>query len=430
MSTVVSDTRPDLRQFLLSRVLAQTAQSALLYGLFIFLVAETSSGIWPALFVVASIVPALLFGLIGGVVADHLPRRPLMIALNIIRAVAIAPMLIGDPSVFDLFLLTAIIWIVHQFYSPAESAMLPRLTDRTGLPTATSRYNLALSVAQLLGMVALAPVALKFGQIDVLLVMCAVLYIAASVDLASVRPSRLQIELPDQPIVVEATGFLMAGWKQMVGNARAFAALVDSIMIGIGLSALVVIVPQFLEDVLHTGADNTVFVFAPAAIGLVLGLQVAPVAGRIGGYGRLATGGLLLFCLTIIAIGSVDQVSSWADARFGMLGWLDDTFGLAPKISTTMLLSVPAGFSAGIVNVAIRTELIIRTRPDLHARVFSTQMTIANFCALAPTLLAGVMIDLVGVRLVAVAIGLSIAVGAVFARRIGGETRRFAEGAA
>lgn len=415
---------PGFRQFWYSRVLSQTAQAALLYGLLVYLVAETDSGIWPALFVVTSILPALLFGLIGGVVADWLPQRALMFLLNLVRGLSILPLLRGDLSTADVFLLTVVIWTVHQFYSPAESALLPRLTSRPELPGATSRYNLAIPVAQFFGMVLLAPLALKFANIDILLGICAGLYLVANVALIGVRPQDARREAPAAPRASEAAGLLRTGWKQIARDRRAFAVLVDSVMVGIGLSALVVIVPQFLEDVLNTSASNTVFVFAPAAVGLVIGLQLAPLFGRIAGHGRIASFGVGLFSASVLAIGSVTQIAGWLDEREYLVASLDRNFGLDPAISTVMLLSLPAGFALGLVNVAVRTVLIVRTAPETHARVFSTQMTIANLGALLPTIATGLMIDAVGVRPVAIIVALAIAAGAILGRRYGRDARQ------
>ena len=414
------------RWFWYSRVLAQTAQAALLYGLLIYLVSETDSGIWPALFVITSIVPALVFGLIGGVLADWLPKRFFMFVLNFARALVILPLLRGDLSIADVFLLTGAIWTFHQFYTPAESALLPRLTSPEGLPRATSRYNLALPVAQLLGMVILAPSVLKFGNIDILLVLSALLYLAASLALLPVRPRPAEDATAFAEAVAAPTGFLRVGWREISSDSRAFAALVDSVMIGIGLSALVVIVPQFLEDVLNIGADNTVFVFAPSAVGLVIGLQFAPLLGRIIGHGRLATLGLGLFSLSIFALGSIDQVAGWLQERDVLVSWLDSQFGLSPLIATVMVLSFPAGFAVGLSNVAIRMVLIQQTSPRAHARVFSTQMTVANICALLPTIATGLLVDAVGVRPVAVVIALGVLAGAILGRRIGRDGRKSA----
>src|SRR5690606_31735491 len=116
-------------RFWVSRVLAQTAQSALLYGLLIALVEQTTAGIWASLFVVCSIVPALVLGLPGGVIADWLPQRGLMVILNGLRVLAILVALRGAFDVADIFIVTIAIWVIHQFYSPAESALLPALVS-------------------------------------------------------------------------------------------------------------------------------------------------------------------------------------------------------------------------------------------------------------------------------------------------------------
>ena len=267
---------------------------------------------------------------------------------------------------------------------------------------------------------------LKFGAIDVLLVLSAILYLGASVALLPVRPRPTEDTTAFTDAVAEPAGFLRAGWGEITRDRKAFAALIDSVMIGIGLSALVVIVPQFLEDVLNTGADNTVFVFAPSAVGLVIGLQVAPLLGRILGHGRLATLGLGLFSLSIFAIGSINQVSDWLLERDILVSWLDSQFGLSPLISTVMILSFPAGFAVGLSNVAIRMVLIQQTSPQAHARVFSTQMTVANVCALLPTIATGLLVDAVGVRPVAIVIAVGIVAGAILGRRFGRKRRKAA----
>jgi hypothetical protein len=414
------------RRYWYARVLAQTAQGALLYGLLIVLVDQTRSGVWPSLFVVTSIAPALLFGLLGGVIADWLPQRFLMIVLNLARFATILVVLRAGVSLAGIFIVTTLIWMIHQFYSPAESALLPRLVSVEELPRATSRFNLALSVAQVLGMVLLAPLALKFSTPSALLLCCSALYLAAGLALLFVSvPERRQTRARE-PVRAEASSSLRTGWSRIVADDGAFAVVIDSVLIGIGLSTLVVIVPQYLERVLDTGADNTVYVFAPAALGLVLGLQLAPLAGELLGYGRLATAGLVLFALCIFAIGMIDVVSGFLLDRGLLVTWIDRQLGLAPRISTTMLLSLPAGIAVGLVNVAARTVLVLRTPPESHARVFATQMTLANLGALVPTLAAGLLIDLTGVKPVALLISIALLGGAVLGRRIGGGERRAA----
>ncbi|MFW6075598.1 MAG: MFS transporter, partial [Chloroflexota bacterium] len=287
-------------------------------------------------------------------------------------------------------------------------------------------YNLALSLAQILGMVMLAPLLLKIARPDVLLSLCALLYAGASVALLTIGRMPPKPAPPEVQISERINRSLRQGWRVMVRDRPAFAALVDSVLLGIGLSSLVVIVPQYLERVLSTGADNTVYVFAPAALGLVLGLQIAPTLGALTGHGRLATLGLIGFAFCIIAIGLVGPISNWLSGQAILVNWLDATFGLPQRVSTTMLIALPAGLAMALVNVASRTMLLERVPEDTRARAFATQMLLANLGALLPTLIAGLLIDLVGVEPVAIIFALSLLGGAILARRIGADERRTA----
>lgn len=420
--------RPAFRSYWLSRLLSQTAQSALLYGLLILIVDQTTSSIWTALFVVCSILPSLLFGLLGGAVADRLPQRLLLVLLNLLRAAVVAPLVWRDTSLTLVFAVTLAVWSVHQFYSPAESALLARVAPPERYAGAGSLSNLALSLAQLLGMVLLAPLLLKLGRPAVLFGLCALLYALGA--LLVVRIGRLApVPPPPEDAPRARAGMsLRTGWRVAVRDPVAFAALLDWVLISVGLSTLVVIVPQYLERVLGTGAENSVYVFAPAALGLVIGLQLAPFLGSVLGYGRLATLGLFAFAVAVGLMGFVEQVVELLGADGFLLGALNE-LGIPPATGATMLLSIPAGLAVSLVTVSARTELLLRVPADVRAQVFATQMTLGNLAALVPTLLAGVLIDLVGVTPVAVVIAVGLFTGALYGRRLGAKMRLGSESA-
>jgi MFS family permease len=313
---------------------------------------------------------------------------------------------------------------VHQFYAPAESALLARVVPAPRFGSASSLSSLALSLAQLLGMVMLAPLLLKLERPLVLFAVCSLLFIAAAVVLMrmdQIKPSPTNAELSSRgPRAADVS--LRAGWRAALRDPVAFAALLDWVLIGVGLSTLVVIVPQYLERVLDTSSENTVYVFAPAAIGLVAGLQVAPFLGRIAGFGRLAATGLLVFAVAVALMGFVEHVVELLGAeRFPLATF--DSLGIEPNVGATMLISVPAGFAISLVTVSARTELMLRMPEEVHARVFATQMTLGNLAALVPALMAGVLIDIIGVAPVAVVVALTLVAGAVYGRRLGGRLR-------
>src|SRR4029453_13953168 len=92
------------------------------------------------------------------------------------------------------------------------------------------------------------------------------------------------------------------GFRILGANRNAYLATVY-LTTAIAVSrALVVLLPNYTEDVLNIKAENTVFVAAPASIGAVSGLLLAPLLARVIGSWRSAVLGFGLFLLTVIAL--------------------------------------------------------------------------------------------------------------------------------
>jgi len=418
--------QPMFRNYWLARLLGQAGQGALLYGLLVLIVDRTDKSIYGSLFVVCSIVPSLLFGLFGGWLADRLPQRAFLIGLDVARAAIVALMLRTSADLTTIFAVTLGVWTVHQFYSPTENAIVARIVPASRLPDANSRANLALILAQVLGMVMLAPLLLKLPDERVLFGVVSALYLSAA--WFHLRMGRLPGHEPGDkrrpPLAFRR------GWQVARADRPIFAALLDAILIGVGMSALIVIMPHYLVRVLDTGADNTVFIFAPAVIGLTLGLQLAPWLGRLIGHGRIATLGLMGFALAIAALGLVDQLTVVLTDTFTGLGRLEESLGISTRTATTMLISVPAGFCSSLTTVGSRTVMLERAPEDVRGQLFATESTLGKIIALIPTLGAGLAVDLIDVRPVALIIAGLLVAGAIAGRRMRGNTDAFAAEAA
>ena len=177
------------------------------------------------------------------------------------------------------------------------------------------------------------------------------------------------------------------------------------------MSGLVVIVPLYLRGVLDTAADNSAFVFAPAALGLVAGLRLAPGLARRFGAGA-ATTGLLGFAICIAALGAIGPLREMLNAVVP-LDQAADLARIPAPVLLAMAISVPAGFFSALVSVTTRALLLTHTPPKGRGQTIATTTLLGNAGALAPTLLAGVAADRFGVERVAVGIAAALAIGAV-----------------
>lgn len=415
------------RAFWLSRLLGQAAQGAALYALLILIVDRTDRPFYGSLFVACSIVPSLLLGLPGGLLVDAVPRRALMIWLNILRALAILVLIIEEPSLWLIFAVTLAIWVIHQAYNPAEGTAPAVLVPPQLYPDAQALSNLALSYAQLLGMVVAGPVLLRFGNPQALFAFCGALFfgVAGLTAILPARADRPPAEASPHRKAWREAGWratLLAGWRFIRNDRPSFRAISNDVLVGVGLSSLVVIAPFYLERVLHTDAENTVFVFAPAALGLVLGLRLAPAIGRRIGLQGAVTTALILFSLSIAGLGFVEQLRDAAIARDLQIERIAHAIRVPSLILVAMLLSIPAGFASAVMGVSARSVLLARTPAAERGQVIATQNVLSNLGALIPTLLAGATANWLGVETIAVLIAILIVAAAVAANIVSGRT--------
>lgn len=404
---------PTFLAFWLSRFLVQVAQGALLYGLLVLVVDSTDSSIFNSIFVVCSVIPAIVFGLPAGVAVDALPRRPLLVALNLLRFLFVLALVVRPPALVGIFATTLAIWLIHQFYAPAESSTLASIVPRDRLSNGQALSNLALVIAQAVGVILIAPIILKTSDPRYLFAVCAALFLTAAGLVLQIRIPELRghlAQMSRHPDGISET--LLRGLRLVTGDSVLFRATAADIMVGIGLSALVVIAPIYLTRILNTASENTVFVFAPAAVGVLIGLRVAPWLGKYFGLGWVAVYGLALFALSIAAFGFLGDIHWLLVDTFRLpIDRLAVALRIPPLALLVMFFSIPAGFASSIVGVASRTITLERTPLQFRGQVIATQSLVQNLGALVPTMLAGIAADQLGVERVAVIIALMILVG-------------------
>ena len=95
---------------------------------------------------VADSVPSVIVGLLGGVVADRVERRRLMIGADLLRAAALGIVLSTTlagvrPTVLALAATMFLIRIGDSFFEPASGAMLPDVVPQASLQRANSVFH-------------------------------------------------------------------------------------------------------------------------------------------------------------------------------------------------------------------------------------------------------------------------------------------------
>ena len=102
----------------------------------------------------AQVLSGVLFSPIGGVVADRLPRKTVLIAADGFRAIMGSVVVFINPSHFSLWILGLIVVLMgisDGFGSPASQALIPTLLPDHLLPAGNVLRGIALRTSQIAG---------------------------------------------------------------------------------------------------------------------------------------------------------------------------------------------------------------------------------------------------------------------------------------
>lgn len=163
----------DFRLLFMAGVFSYFGTSVMLVAL-PFQIKELTNSYWAVgLIGVVEIIPLTIFGLYGGVLADHVDRKK-MIWLNefgtLIATIALILNSLRDkPSVIFIFAITAIFAALSGLKRPSQDAILPRLVSHHDLPAASAlmsiRWQISGIIAPSIGGVIVAAYDSKAGYL-------------------------------------------------------------------------------------------------------------------------------------------------------------------------------------------------------------------------------------------------------------------------
>jgi MFS family permease len=430
MTTYDYDLRDDVallkndkfRRLLQSRLFGQTAQNAMLYALLILLVEESGSSIHSTLLIVALTIPSIVLGIPGGAVADLLPRRFTLTLGYLGRAGVAAALFYYSGDLVYIYVIVIVHSTIGQFFGPAEAATVPAIVRKDQLSTANSLMMLALMVAQIAGLVVLAPILIKLISPDAVFIVCACLYLVATY-IVGWLASDFTRSQDEKPPSIGFTDAMREGFRILRTNRHAYLSIVY-LTTGLALSkVLVILMPKYTRDVLDIEPADTIFVVAPAAIGAGIGLLIVPLATKLFGAWRVAAVAFFIFVLGLAGLGLVVYVRDFITNNFDFgITFIENNFSLASVITVTMLLAIPLGLSFTLLNVSTRVVMNEQAPEEAQGRIFAMQMALGDFLSLLPLLLVGVVADVVGVRATLLASAISALAAAsylTFSKRFG-----------
>jgi MFS family permease len=393
------------QSLLASRFLSDIALQALLFATLIATASEGGSPFDAALIGVAFLLPGVLLGLFGGAVADALPKRVALAGAYVLMgALCFAiPIWIGS----DLRAMLLVIFSVralHQVSQPSEASAVPLVARDDELASANSFLSLASSAGEVIGKALLAPLIVRVWGVNPVTIIAGILFLLSATRVFDFRPidreqpaelrlDHLGREIPEEQEAAhpqrhstgEAVRWLLAEpgafWMLML------AAMASTVGIVLG-----VLGPMYVQDALNVNPVNAFYVFAPASIGLLVALLVAPIMIRILRERLTALIGFLMVGAAMAALGLIDPLTERT------AGLTLNIPGVGAEVETAAQISVFLGFGMTLAAAATQTYIGKYVPDEIHGRIFALLGTFKDGLAIIPLLAIGAIAGVTGVE--------------------------------
>jgi MFS family permease len=387
-----------------AQILSQVAANAVTSALIILVAEITHSNTSSSVLILLAVLPAILFGIAGGVIVDRSDRRLVLIVTNALRAAAVVPLLLFGTSLTVVYLVNFLVATVTIFFVPAEAAMLPSIT-----------FNGAF----LVGFIILAPIIVSLYGYEVLWVVIAFMFAAASILCATLPKAPPATEHLSRRVAEMAVAQTATGITEAFHYLRQ-APIVTWSLIYIALTYTLVAVagalaPGFVREVLRVGERNVVIIVGPAGVGVIAGLAFLNAIGRRWSRPNAIGTGLIVALSALLFLAAARPLTDlFSRAGSPGLGAAFPVF-VAVVAGTAFVFGVSYAF----ITVPAMTLLQEELRDDIRGRVFGFLNMLVSIFSLVPLVVVGPIADLWGVA--PVFVGFAVIVGIAW---VGGKSTR------
>lgn len=296
-------------------------------------------------FVVAlQTLPVLLFGPYGGVIADRVNKRRLMIGLQALMGLQAATLAILSilhiVTYLDVCLLAVVLGLNNSFENPSRQAFVLEMVGADNLRNAVSLNSTMNNVARAVGPAAAGILIAAVGE-GWCFAINAVSFIAVVGSLMAMDRSKLNPSTP----MVRAKGQLREGFRYVARTPGLAFPLIMMGLVGMLAYEFQVTLPVVAGTVFHGSSTTYGVLLAAMGIGAVMGGLWTAARGKTG-IRSLARAALVFgVCMTFA--------------------------GLAPLLAIELLAMAFVGFASVSFLAMANSTLQLNTDPQMRGRVMA-----------------------------------------------------------
>lgn len=393
-----------------AQILSQVAANAITFALIVLVAEITKSNTSSSFLILFAIIPAVLFGIVAGVIVDRSDRKRMLVITNVLRAFAVVPILVFGGSVVVAYIVNFLVAAITTFFVPAESATLPSIVRKRDLMLANSLFTFTFNGAFLFGFILLAPVVIRLAGYDALFVTIALMFVAAAL-LCLTLPATPR---PTKHMGVEVAGAAVAETRASMGEAFQYlkrSPVVAWCLVYVALTYTLVAVagalaPGFVREVLGTGERDVLIIVAPAGIGVIAGIGLLNLIRSHVGYPHVIGIGLGLTTVSLLGLAASRPIANLF-RRVATSAELGEAFPFFVVLVGTV--SFAFGVSYALVTVPAMTLIQEQLHDEIRGRIFGVLNVLVSVFSFLPLVIVGPIADVWGVAPVFVGFAVIVA---------------------
>jgi predicted MFS family arabinose efflux permease len=379
----------NLRLLLSGLAISQVGDWLYNLALLVFVYDRTHSSAWVGLTTAARVVPFVLVGPFGGILADRVARRPLMVGSDLARAAVmamLAAVVVFHAPIGLAPVLAALGTAAGVAYPPCVQAVLPRLATADQLPAANAVRSTLTHICVVAGPL-FGAVLLLVGSPAIVFALNGATFVAGSIVVVFLPREALRRPTAAAPNESRPglRAELLTGWRALRGAPDAPALVGANVVASAVYGAFTVLFVMFAQR-LGLGSSGYGYLLAGGGAGGVLAAGLAARAAASAQPRRALT-------LAMAAVGAPVPF-------FAIIGWYPAAIVLAGIFGAGSL----------VAEVVADTCLQRSLDPAVFARAYGFVLP-ANIAGIAAgALLAPVLVALFALNGAVVAIGVGVLV--------------------
>lgn len=352
-------------------------------------------------------IPSLLFGMIAGVIVDHVDRSSVLIVCDFSRAVLVALLFFFVHNILMVYIFVFVHALINQLYVPSEAPMIPRIVPKSQLLTANSVFSFTYYSSMAVGFILAGPL-LRLLSLQSTLCVLGLSFLAASF-FASRLPRNGEGFRSLHRILHADFRSIFSRFTSDVREGIAYIysspVLSDALTLLAGTQVIIAILgtlgPGLAHEVLKIDIrDASVYIIGPTVVGIISGaLWVGNVGYRISKSSLIRAGivgaGIILILISI-------------SVRLVHTAVLPEFFRHSTVLTIELVLFFLLGVANSLLDVPANSILQSEAQGSMRGRVYGMLAAVVGGMGMLPVIAGGVLADVMGVGKVILLLGVVV----------------------